>query len=183
MGPGNILPDPAKEQPGKELKILSAIVSKMAESVCMIGANDTVIIYANPICEKSFGYDPGEMAGMLLSNLICGPGGKGTDVVSSIKNELLSNSEATFEVQNVKKDGTHFWCKAHLTRMEHPEFGLVWISIYHDITSIKETEKIILEQHSLAEKMASERDLKTTLGFCLETAIRISGMECGAIYT
>jgi len=182
MDPGNILPDPAKEQPEKELKILSAIVSKMAESVCMIGANDTVIIYANPMCEKSFGYGSGEMAGMLLSNLICGPGEKDTEVISRIKNELLSNGETIVDVQNVKKDGTLFWCKAHLTRMEHPEFGLVWIAIYKDITGIKETEKIILEEHNLVKKLVSVRDLKTTLGFCLEAAIRISGMECGALY-
>ena len=38
------------------------------------------------------------------------------------------------EIENIKKDGTHFWCQASVSRFQHAQFGSVFVSIHIDIT-------------------------------------------------
>jgi diguanylate cyclase (GGDEF)-like protein/PAS domain S-box-containing protein len=44
-------------------------------------------------------------------------------------------------VQNIRKDGTQFWCKANITTFEHPQFGSVWLVVQEDITEHKHAEQ------------------------------------------
>ena len=47
------------------------------------------------------------------------------------------------EIHNIKKDGTPFWCYAHVSTFEHHEYGKVWIAIHTDITERKRMEEDI----------------------------------------
>jgi PAS domain S-box-containing protein len=54
------------------------------------------------------------------------------------------------EFQNVRKDGTLLWTYANISRFEHPEHGVVWITASKDITSQKEGDGAL---HETAERL------------------------------
>ncbi|HYV28495.1 MAG TPA: PAS domain S-box protein, partial [Candidatus Eisenbacteria bacterium] len=120
------------------LRVYGIIVSNMAEGVCIIRAGDQIIVYANPKFERMFGYDTGELKGKPLSVLnACGPGESAAEFARTLAENLTRNGEATYEVKNVKKDGTLIWCRAHTSTMSHPEQGTVWVGVHEDITERK----------------------------------------------
>ena len=45
------------------------------------------------------------------------------------------------EICNIKKDGTIFWCFAHVSEFDHPEHGRVWVAVHIDITERKRSEE------------------------------------------
>ena len=51
-----------------------------------------------------------------------------------------------------------------------------------EIPKRKGTEEQILAEHNLALRLAAARSLDEALPLCLETAIRVSGMDCGGVY-
>jgi PAS domain S-box-containing protein len=126
------------------LRLQDLIVKNMAEGVCLIRARDSVIIYANPTFEKLFGYDLGELNGKHVSVLNHGLHDKDPNQVArEITDELIAHDIATYEVQNVRKDGTPFWCRAHTSTFEHPEHGTIWVAVHEDITERKRGEEAL----------------------------------------
>ncbi len=121
----------------QELLTKSQIISNMAEGALLIRTSDATIVYANPLAEKMFGYQSGEMLGMHMSslharaNLTAGP------THEDIEHELKVNSVWRGEVFNVRKDGTEFWSSASVSELDHPEYGKVWVSVRTDITERK----------------------------------------------
>jgi two-component system sensor kinase FixL len=49
------------------------------------------------------------------------------------------------QIRNVKKDGSPFWCLAHVSTFVHPEHGRMWISVLSDINERKLAEERIRE--------------------------------------
>ena len=45
------------------------------------------------------------------------------------------------EVENIKKDGTCFWCYANASVFDHPRYGKVLIAVHTDITERKKVEE------------------------------------------
>jgi signal transduction histidine kinase len=58
-------------------------------------------------------------------------------------------------VQNIRKDGTTFWCYASVSIFDHFRFGRVWVGIHKDITERKEAEQRMRE---LAEHLQTVRE-------------------------
>jgi PAS domain S-box-containing protein len=124
------------------LRLQSLIVSNMSEGACLVRDCDQVIVYANPRFERMFGYAPGELNGKPVTVLnYSGNGKSAAQTAQRIIDELHEKGEAVYEVQNVKRDGTLFWCRAHTVRFDHPEFGIVYVAIHEDITEQKRAEK------------------------------------------
>jgi PAS domain S-box-containing protein len=110
-----------------------------------------VIVYTNPKFEQIFGYEAGELIGKHISIINYEDGNtKQTEVYEAIAVAVMQNGEATYEVQNLKKDGTPFWCRATTSVFEHPEYGTVFVAVQQDITEQRETEEKI--KASLKEK-------------------------------
>ncbi|MBD3883881.1 PAS domain S-box protein [Phormidium tenue FACHB-886] len=132
----------ARTQAEQALELQSLITKNMVEGVGLIRASDGIFVYTNPKFEEMFGYEVGELAGKHVSivNYEAQPGGA-EQVANQIRQTLVEQSEASYEVQNVRKDGTPFWCRAHTSTFEHPEHGLVHVAVHEDITQRKQAEQ------------------------------------------
>jgi len=123
------------------LRLQAEIIANMSEGVYIIRASDGVIVYTNPKFEEIFGYGPGEMVGKHVS-IVNAPTEKSPEETASEIIEVIRRTgEWHGEVNNIKKDGTPFWCSASVSTFTHPEYGKVWIAIHTDITERKQTEE------------------------------------------
>lgn len=140
-----------RKQAENALELQAVITRNMAEGICVVRADNGLIVYANRKFEQMFGYNPDELTGQHVSIV-----NYGTEVVSpeavnqTIRAAVLANHEATYEVHNVKKDGTPFWCSATTSVFEHPEYGTVLVAVQQDISERKQAEAKI--RASLKEK-------------------------------
>ncbi|MCX5792417.1 MAG: PAS domain S-box protein, partial [Elusimicrobia bacterium] len=108
-----------------ELKLNSEIFENITEGVCLVGFDDGIIKYLNPRFEKMFGYDAGELAGKSVS-VINAPAAKTPEETKGeILNILRRTGEWHGEIENIKKDGTLFWCYANVTVVDNDRFGRV----------------------------------------------------------
>ena len=128
------------ESSESEHGLYGEIIAHMAEGVCLTRVSDGVIAYNNPKFEKMFGYGPDELAGKHVStvNAAADKSSVGTD--NEIIKVLHEKGVWSGETLNMRKDGTHFWCYAVVSKFEHPAHGQVWISIHQDITARRKAE-------------------------------------------
>ncbi len=123
------------------LRFHSNILQNLAEGVFLIRASDGVIVFTNPQFECMFGYETGELLGKHVS-IVNAPGERSPETVAAaIMNELARAGMWNGEVQNIRKDGTPFWCRANVSTFDHPQFGKVWVSAHEDISERKRTEE------------------------------------------
>jgi PAS domain S-box-containing protein len=118
----------------------SLLLNHMSEGILLVKVDDLTIVYANPACERIFGYE----AGTLL--------GKGVNVLGSpedpVRLESLRQMEASLKssgfwkgkIRNSKKDGTRFWSLVTMTGFKHPFFGDVSLGVHEDVT-----ERVLME--------------------------------------
>ncbi len=142
-------------QAEKERELHSIIVQNIAEGICMVRAVDGVIVYANPKFEQTFGYETGELVGKHASTLnYTDAEVDATEVHNTIVNHLDTFGEYTYEIRNLKKDGTPFWSRATTSRFEHPEYGMVYVAVQSDISDRKQLEL----EHQQAETALQEKE-------------------------
>lgn len=122
----------------RALELQDAIVRNMAEGVCLVRADDGVIVYANPTFGAMFGYAPAELEGMAVSRLNRDDGTeRALAATERIRGQVRAEGVATYEVENVRKDGTPFWCRATTSLLAHPDHGSVLVAVQQDITAAK----------------------------------------------
>ncbi|BDI14773.1 hypothetical protein ANSO36C_05750 [Nostoc cf. commune SO-36] len=128
------------------LELQAVITRNMGEGICLVRADNAVIVYANPKFEQMFGYDSGELTGQHVSVVNYVTESVTTkDVNQATLSAVLRNTEATDEVQNVKKDGTPFWCNVTTSVFRHPDYGDVLVAVHQDITERKGIEEALRE--------------------------------------
>jgi PAS domain S-box-containing protein len=124
----------------EDLRIQSEILANMVEGVYLIRIDNGMIVYTNPVFEEMFGYNPGEMIGKEVS-IVNAPTNKSPEETKEeIIKILLETGEWHGEINNIKKDGTPFWCNANASLFDHPEYGKVIISIHTDISERRKIE-------------------------------------------
>ncbi|NQU83615.1 MAG: PAS domain S-box protein [Parcubacteria group bacterium] len=132
----------------------NAIIQNLAEGIYIISLKDFTIKYTNSNFEKMFGYNPGELIGRGVSLVNAPvPGKSSRQVRDEIVAVLRRNKAWSGEVQNIKKDGTIFWCYANASIFKHPEYGEVIVSVHTDITARKKIEKHRQAQIKELEKL------------------------------
>lgn len=138
-----------RKQMEKQLALQSTIVNTMAEGVCLIRATDNRIIYANPKFERMFGYAIGELENQPISvvNYANSPA-VAAQIAIDITEQIKQKGEATYEVHNIRKDGTLFWSRANASVFDHPEHGTIFITVQADITSQKQAEIALRESEN-----------------------------------
>ncbi|MCC5598726.1 PAS domain S-box protein [Nostoc favosum] len=159
------------------LQLQAVITRNMAEGICLIHATDSVFVYANPKFEQMFGYEPGELIGQHVS--IVNYGDEHTtpeEVYQAIRTAVLQHGESTYEVYNVKKDGTPFWCRAKASVFEHPEYGSVLVAVQQDITEHKQTQEKI--KASLKEKEVLLKEIHHRVKNNLGIVSSLLQMQC-----
>ncbi len=127
-----------------KLELQAIITRNMGEGICLVRIDNGVIIYANPKFEQMFGYDSSELNGQHVS-IVNGVTKSITteDVNQATLSIVLQNTEATYEVQNLKKDGTPFWCNVTTSVFRHPDYGDVLVAVHQDITERKGIEEAL----------------------------------------
>ncbi|WP_414516977.1 PAS domain S-box protein [Nostoc sp. PCC 9305] len=159
------------------LELQAVITRNMAEGICLVRATDGVFVYANPKFEQMFGYDPGELIGQHVSIVNYGDeNNTPEDVNQAIRTAILEHGEATYEVHNIKKDGTPFWCSATASVFEHPEYGSVLVAIQQDITEQKQAEEKI--KASLKEKEVLLKEIHHRVKNNLGIVSSLLQMQC-----
>jgi diguanylate cyclase (GGDEF)-like protein/PAS domain S-box-containing protein len=133
------------EKAGAELGLYRKIVENMAEGVFLVRARDNIIVYANPPIEQILGYASGELDGKHIRTLNAPTDKNPAAVAEEIVQSLKASGVWRGEVQNIKKDGTVFWCQVNVSTFEHPQHGTVWVSINQDITERKRAEVALQE--------------------------------------
>lgn len=144
-----------REVAEEEVRLQSEMMRRMAEGVYLIRMDGT-IVYTNPKFEELFGYDPGEMIGKNASIVHFPSEKKPEETTGEILAVLEKDGFWQGELQNIKKDGTPFWCYASVIAFEHSIHGKVLVAVHNDITDRKraEAEKSHLEARlSQAQKM------------------------------
>ncbi|MCL1471751.1 PAS domain-containing hybrid sensor histidine kinase/response regulator [Argonema antarcticum] len=135
-----------RKQAEQMLELQAAIARNMAEGIGLVRADNGIIVHANPKFEQMFGYDPEELNGQHVSivNYATEPV-IAEEVNQAIRAAVLQRGEFTYEVHNVKKDGTPFWCSATTSVFHHPEYGDVFVAVHQDITDRKQAEAELRE--------------------------------------
>jgi PAS domain S-box-containing protein len=133
------------------LELQAIIISNIAEGLCLIRESDSVIVYTNPKFQQIFGYEAEELIGQPAWMINYeDQHSKTTAAYEALTAHVKQHREIIYEVQNIKKDGTLFWCQATTSVFEHPEYGTVFVSVQQDITEKKQTQEKITA--SLKEK-------------------------------
>ena len=137
----------------EELRFQSEIMTNMAEAVYLVRMADGIIVYANQIFEKMFGYGQGEMIGKHVS-IVNAPAEKHPE--ETAKNIIAAVHEKGFwqgEVNNLRKDGTPFWCHANVSIFDHSKYGSVLIAVHTDITERKQAEDELRENEDRFQQL------------------------------
>ncbi len=133
-----------RKQTEERLKLQSIILKNMAGGVCLVRTGDGEIAYTNPKFERMFGYDSGELNGKHVSILnYQSDQVDANEVTQTIMGTIQEQGEFTYEVHNIKKDGTPFWCQATASLLEHPEYGMVMVAVQYDVSDRKRVEQAL----------------------------------------
>ncbi|MBE9007864.1 PAS domain S-box protein [Fortiea sp. LEGE XX443] len=159
------------------LELQAVITRNIAEGICLVRAVDGIIVYANPKFEQMFGYNSNELTGLHVSIVnYADDHTKAEEVNQAIRAAVLKNGEATYEVHNVKKDGTPFWCSATTSVFDHPEYGKVLVAVQQDITEHKQAEEKI--KASLKEKEVLLKEIHHRVKNNLGIVSSLLQMQC-----
>ena len=135
----------ARKKDEEALRLHGEIMNNMAEGVYLIRAADATIVFANEKFENMFGYDHGEMIGQHVSIVNAPTEISPEETAQTIMASLKEKGSWQGEVNNIKKDGTTFWCHASVSRFIHPRYSEVLISIHTDISERKQAEEALRE--------------------------------------
>ncbi|MDZ8053706.1 MAG: PAS domain-containing protein [Aulosira sp. ZfuVER01] len=161
----------------KMLELQAVITRSMAEGICLVRATDGMIVYANPKFEQMFGYDVGELFGQNVSIINYEDEQTHAEQVkAAIIASVIEHGAATYEVHNVKKDGTPLWCSATASIFEHPEYGTVIVCVQQDVTEHKAAEEKI--KASLKEKEVLLKEIHHRVKNNLGIVSSLLQMQC-----
>ena len=135
----------AKVRTEVALLLNSHILDNLGEGVSLVRDRDGAIVYANPAFSRMFGYKPDELHGQPVAILNAPTGGHPEQLAAEIFKQLREVGVWRGEIQNRRKDGSVFHCRASVTGSQHPEHGEVWISMHQDITDRVRAEAALRE--------------------------------------
>lgn len=145
-----------RKQAEEAMRLHLSVMETVSEGIFLIGVDDNSIKWTNRRFEEMFGYDPGEMIGMHVDVVNAPTDKTPAEIRESIVELLLRQGEYHGEIQNIRKDGTAFWCHIHVSLFDHPEFGRVMVSAHTDITERKTIEDELREANNQSERRAIE---------------------------
>ncbi len=135
-----------RKQSEEALRFQNEIMTNMTEALYVVRLEDNVIVYANSNFEQMFGYEKNELLVKHVSIINAPTEKRPEETAEEIRDGIIKNNFWRGEVNNIKKDGTPFWCYANVSVFDHSTFGKVFVSFHTDITERKRAE---LEQQVL----------------------------------
>lgn len=183
--------DISDRKKAEQTQALQAVITRnMSEGICLVRADDATIVYANPKFETMFGYDSGELNGQHVSIINYADESITAEAVNqSIRSAVLQNSAATYEVHNIRKDGTPFWCSATCAVFKHAEYGDVLVAVHQDITERKQAAAALQQQTqqkqllwNITQRIRQSLDLDITLNSAVAEVRQILGVDRAVVY-
>jgi len=159
-----------------ELNLQNEVINNMAEGVFLVSSEDGLIVQANPKLEEMFGYEPREMINKHVA-IVNAPTDKNPEeTAQEIMQELEDKGFWSGEVNNIRKDGSTFWCSANTSVFDHPSYGNILISVHTDITKRMQLEASLLLHQANLEEQVQERivDLEKEITGRRNTEISLS---------
>lgn len=143
-----------------EKRLMSEIVTNMADGVCLVSTQDASFLYTNPNYDKMFGYKQGELIGKHVSSVNArtekDPAQTAAEIIKALNEKGLWEGE----VLNIRKDGTQFWTSSTVSVFEHHLYGLVWVSVQKDISESKKVLKELEAQQLHNQRLITELFIK-----------------------
>jgi PAS domain S-box-containing protein len=137
------------KQAEEVLRLQGEIAANMAEGVQLTRTIDAKIVYTNPRFDEMFGYDQGELIGKNVSILNAPSDLSPKETAKEIIKSLRVTGVWRGEVQNIRKDGTPFWCQASVSKLDSDQFGTVWVAVHEDITARKKAEEALQDSEEI----------------------------------
>ncbi len=155
-------------------------------------ANDAIIIidssgcisFWNNAARQTFGYTDGETVGREFSKLLLPErlyGKYRSELLSFRSTGASSAIGKSIEISMIKKGGDEIPIELSLSALQlRGEWHAVGIA--RDISERKQREEINKAHRDLSIALGSVMNFEEALRLCLTTTIRITNMDCGAIY-
>jgi PAS domain S-box-containing protein len=146
------------------------------------------IEFANPAAERIYGYGPGEMNGLPLTEIMA-PAGKSEDEQQARRTLFSDGADATARVMqrnSKRKDGNELPVEITVRRYVDAD-GAKLISMIRDVTvrratdvALRRSRENLARAQSMAALGSFERDLATGVMECSDEFLRMWGFELGS---
>ncbi|MGD0283290.1 MAG: PAS domain S-box protein, partial [Dissulfurispiraceae bacterium] len=170
-----------RRQTEEEFRFHSEIMRNIAEGIYIVRAEDGSIVYANERFEKMFGYEPGGMIGKDVSIVNTPTDKTPEETKEAIIETLTETGEWHGEVNNIRKDGTRFWCYANVSLLEHSKYGKVFVSVHTDITDRKHMEEREQLSETILEHLNQQTGIDNTIRDILQMVKQSTGFDAVGI--
>ncbi|HYI36986.1 MAG TPA: EAL domain-containing protein [Thermoleophilaceae bacterium] len=184
---GGALDVTARHVAEQDRRMRAQITAHMSEGVVLVRHSDNQIVFTNSRFDELFGYDEGQMLGMDATRLNADGRRGGDSTVRQILGAVERHGAWRGEIHNVRRNGTRFWSWANVSAFEHPEHGMVSLSIQSDVTERKRVDdELRNERRLLAEAQAIGRvgsweiKLSDASATWSEEMVRLHGMPPGS---
>lgn len=144
----------------EENRLLSEVLKNMADGVSLINTKDARLLYVNPVFEKLFGYNEGELIGKHVSILNAGTEEDAKQTAENIIAAVNTTGYWVGEILNRKKDGSIFWTSSSISVFEHRLYGTVLVTVQKDITKQKQLAKELEAQQLYNQRLITELFIK-----------------------
>jgi len=134
----------------EDIRLQARILEQMSDGIILANTANGLIVYTNPMAERMFAYDKGELIGKSIAALNDPAEADPQKTAAEITHILNEKGTWRGEVRNIKKDGTTIWCSSSVSTFTHPVHGEVSLGVLRDISERKEAEEALRQS---AERM------------------------------
>ncbi|MCX5759668.1 MAG: PAS domain S-box protein, partial [Candidatus Hydrogenedentes bacterium] len=155
-----------------------------AQAIVLVLDPEGRIVRFNPYMEAISGYSLAEVRGKdwFSTFLPAEIQNRVRDLFRKVVSGIQTRGNVDAIVAKMRKDGAWFEVHVLTARLDPSDPTSDVIAAISDITERKRLEKVLVAQRDLALALSHTMGLRETLRLCLETAMNVSGMDCGGIY-
>ena len=152
-----------------------------SNDIVYIHGFDGHFIDANPAALRLTGYEKAELPSLNLIDVI---DPSELPVVEKTLRELKEKGaqEAATELRIKRKNGEYVILETKASVIERDGFPFAIQGIARDVTEQRRSENFMIAQRDLGIALDGASSLQDALRLCLDTAIRVSGLDSGGIY-
>jgi PAS domain S-box-containing protein len=122
----------------RDLEVRAEALAGEGAGVWVVCAASGVIVYANREIERMLGFGVGELEGRRATDFdITDP------FASPSANGTGTPSDAIFDIQCRRRDGSLIWCEVVLDGFDDADLGWCWVAVHRDVTASREQQKAV----------------------------------------
>jgi len=174
----------AEEELKETTGILQSVMDSATEEIIATTDQNGTILSWNEGARRLLGYEASEVVGRESVRIFHTEEFlKSGRMESTIEKIITERVGVVLEIDYVRKDGTVFPVQQIVTpRFNEAGEFIGMLGMARDITEQKRNENLIRAQRDLALSLNSASGLDSALSLCVDSAIAISGMDCGGVY-